>query len=73
MTAMAGVAAARKNTAFQAGAPVKGRNEPCHMRAVLDVVAAVKGLDPAALAGAVHANTLRLFFPGESAPAAPCP
>ncbi|CAH8443661.1 unnamed protein product [Dicrocoelium dendriticum] len=43
---------------------VKGRNEPVNIVQVAEVVAAVKGLSPAALAAQVYENTLQVFsFP----------
>lgn len=41
---------------------VKGRCEPAHLVQVLEVVAAVRGVEPAALAAAVWENSERLFF-----------
>lgn len=44
---------------------IKGRNEPCTLIQVLEVVSAVRGEDPAELAATVYANTERVFFPAE--------
>ena len=64
MAANPAVPESRKDAArFEAGHPVKGRNEPCFMKAVLDVVAGTKGVDPAVVAQAAYDNTIRLFFP----------
>lgn len=50
----------------QEGALVKGRNEPCNIVQVLEVVAGVKGLsdesDLDALCAQIHQNTRRVFF-----------
>jgi TatD DNase family protein len=40
---------------------VRGRNEPCHLRQVLEVVAAVREMDVAELGKHVHQNTIRAF------------
>eukprot|EP00937_MAST-01D_sp_MAST-1D-sp2_P007947 g7947.t1 len=53
----------------QAGACVKGRNEPCTMRQVLEVVAAVRGEGLEELGRAVYGNSLRVFLPFVPAPA----
>ena len=45
------------------GSCVKGRNEPCTMRQVLEVVAGVRGDDPLVLGNQVLENTLRVFLP----------
>ncbi|KAG5187715.1 hypothetical protein JKP88DRAFT_271771 [Tribonema minus] len=52
------------------GVTVKGRQEPCHMHQVLEVVAAVKGVDEDHLADIVYTNTMKLFFPAEAVAAA---
>ena len=41
---------------------VKSRNEPCRIVEVLEVVAGVRGEDPAAVARACYDNTVRVFF-----------
>ena len=48
------------------GKCVKSRQEPCHLRQVLEVCAGVRGVDPDELAHQVYANTMRLF-PGLAA------
>ncbi|KAF0698288.1 Aste57867_11081 [Aphanomyces stellatus] len=53
---------AKKPEKFQAGVPVKGRNEPCTMIQVLEVVSALHGMDAADVAETVYANTHRVFF-----------
>ncbi|GAB4816659.1 hypothetical protein N2152v2_003705 [Parachlorella kessleri] len=48
------------------GKPVKGRNEPCCILQVLEVVAGQRGSeDVQGLAEQVYCNTFRVFFPGE--------
>ena len=47
----------------QRGSCVKGRNEPCTMRQVLEVVAGVRGDDPLVLGHQVLENTLGVFLP----------
>ena len=44
---------------------VKGRNEPCCIVQVLEVIAALKEVDPEPLAEQIYENTLDLFFPQE--------
>lgn len=47
---------------------VKGRNEPCNIRQVAEVLAGARGDDTpeqfAALCDAIYANTTRMFFQG---------
>lgn len=45
---------------------VKGRNEPCQIRQVCEVVAAAKGIDEDEVARAAFNNTMRVFFPQEA-------
>merc|ERR1712087_267704 len=45
---------------------VKGRAEPCHIVQVLEVIAAVKGMNIDELADVVYQNTLSVFFPNEA-------
>ncbi|KAA0194654.1 hypothetical protein FBUS_11624 [Fasciolopsis buskii] len=40
---------------------MKGRNEPANIIQVLEVVAAIKQIDPDLLANQVYQNTLALF------------
>ncbi|KAI9149870.1 hypothetical protein H9P43_010049 [Blastocladiella emersonii ATCC 22665] len=54
---------AKKPERHQVGKMVKGRNEPCAMIKVLLAVAAVRGEDPATVAGAVWDNATRVFYP----------
>eukprot|EP00301_Raphidiophrys_heterophryoidea_P027262 c9573_g1_i2.p3 GENE.c9573_g1_i2~~c9573_g1_i2.p3 ORF type:complete len:181 (-),score=55.21 c9573_g1_i2:82-624(-) len=54
-----------KKESFEMGKCVKSRQEPCHMRQVLEVVAAVKGLSQKDVADAAYQNTMKLFFSGE--------
>ncbi|XP_044265796.1 putative deoxyribonuclease TATDN1 [Tribolium madens] len=42
---------------------VKGRNEPCNIRQVLDVIAVVKKENPDTLSKLIYENTLKFFFP----------
>lgn len=41
---------------------IVGRNEPCTIIQVLEVIAGVKGEDPEKLAAIFHDNTLKVFF-----------
>jgi TatD DNase family protein len=52
-----------KKEKFEEGTMVKNRTEPAHMWAVLEVVAAVRGVSKTELAKQVLANSERLFFP----------
>eukprot|EP00741_Cyanophora_paradoxa_P022682 tig00021493_g21905.t1 len=54
-----------KKEKFERGKTVKNRTEPCHIRQVAEVVAGVRGEEPAALAAAAYENSMRLFFPSE--------
>jgi len=45
---------------------VKGRNEPCHIVNVIEVIAALKGLEVHELAEVLHRNTMKVFFPDSS-------
>lgn len=53
----------KKKEKFEQGWLVKDRNEPCTIRQVFEVVAAVRGADPDDLAAKVLRNTKTLFFP----------
>ncbi|CAG0894222.1 unnamed protein product, partial [Cyprideis torosa] len=55
-----------KKEKWEPGLMVKGRNEPCQITQVLEVLAAVRKQDEAALASTIFQNTMRLFFPKES-------
>eukprot|EP00898_Chlorokybus_atmophyticus_P001064 jgi/Chlat1/1959/Chrsp157S02269 len=49
---------------WEEGSTVKGRNEPCHIRQVLEVIAGHKQIkNVAGLARMLYENTCRLFFP----------
>jgi TatD DNase family protein len=52
----------KKREKYQLGFTVKDRSEPCHIVQVLEVLAAVRGVDEALLAEQVWTNTHRLFF-----------
>lgn len=51
----------RKPEKADPGACVKSRCEPCHLRQVLEVVAAVRGEDPEDVARQAWENTRNLF------------
>jgi TatD DNase family protein len=51
----------RKREKYEVGVLVKDRSEPCQMVHVLEVVAAIKGINIEDLAKIVYENTLRLF------------
>ncbi|CAM9419526.1 unnamed protein product [Laminaria digitata] len=55
----------RKSSKFETGFCVKGRQEPCHIVQVLEVVAAARGEDPGELAAQAMENTRRVFFPND--------
>lgn len=55
------IPASKKKEKFEEGQLVKGRNEPCNMRQVLEVVAGVKRFESQVVEDAVLANTLKLF------------
>ncbi|KAI5710435.1 hypothetical protein M8J76_013716 [Diaphorina citri] len=44
---------------------VKSRNEPANIVQILEIVAAVRGVEREKLGPIIHQNTLRLFFPHE--------
>jgi TatD DNase family protein len=46
---------------------VKGRNEPCNIIQVLEVIAGARGEDPIKLASIIYNNTRRVFFPSSTA------
>lgn len=54
--------ATKKKEKFEKGYMVKDRSEPCMIVQVLEVVAAVKGIEPGALAEQVYQNSVLLFF-----------
>lgn len=51
----------KKKEKFELGFLVKDRNEPCTIRQVHEVLAAIRGVDPDTLAETILANTKRLF------------
>lgn len=51
---------------YSVEATVKGRNEPCQIRQVCEVLAAVRGVSEDELARSAFNNTMRVFFPKES-------
>ncbi|XBI91581.1 hypothetical protein VPH35_028866 [Triticum aestivum] len=54
----------KKKEKYEPGLTVKGRNEPCLVRQVLEVVAGCKGIaDIEGLSKTLYHNTCRLFFP----------
>uniref|UniRef100_A0A0A9ASW6 Pco061870a n=1 Tax=Arundo donax TaxID=35708 RepID=A0A0A9ASW6_ARUDO len=54
----------KKKDKYEPGSVVKGRNEPCLVRQVLEVVAGCKGIaDIEGLSKILYHNTCRLFFP----------
>lgn len=57
-TTFAAKKAEKHDTAFC----VKGRNEPCHIVQVLEVVAALHGKDEDEVAQQVYENTMKVFF-----------
>ena len=57
----------KKRAGIDTGECVKDRSEPCHIRQVLEVLAAVKGMDENELAETCYQNTLKVFFPDETA------
>lgn len=53
----------KKKEKYDPNCLVKGRNEPCLVRQVLEVVAACKGMDAAEVSKIFYHNTCRVFFP----------
>ena len=43
------------------GHTVKGRSEPCHIVQIVEIIAALKEVEPNEVADAAWANSLRLF------------
>ncbi|KNC81700.1 deoxyribonuclease TATDN1 [Sphaeroforma arctica JP610] len=56
----------KKKERWEHGCMIKGRNEPCTLRNVLEVVASVKGLDIFDAAECIFKTTNDLFFPAEA-------
>lgn len=50
-----------KKEKWKQGSMIKGRNEPCCIKQVLEVICGVKGLDISETAETIHQNTLQLF------------
>lgn len=59
---------AKDKKKYSAEAMVKGRNEPCRIVDVCEVVAAMRGDSVQVVADAAYDNTMRVFFPGQSDP-----
>ncbi|EPS70402.1 hypothetical protein M569_04356, partial [Genlisea aurea] len=56
--------ASKKKDKYDPECTVKGRNEPCFVKQVLEVVAGCKGIsDVDQLSSALYLNTCRVFFP----------
>lgn len=53
----------RDRKKYEEGALVKGRNEPCRISEVVDVIAGARGVSREEVAEAAYQNTLRVFFP----------
>ncbi|CAI0402221.1 unnamed protein product [Linum tenue] len=54
----------RKKEKYERGSIVKGRNEPCLVRQVLEVVAGCKGfIDTEEMIRIIYQSTCRMFFP----------
>ncbi|KAJ1979007.1 hypothetical protein H4R33_005825 [Dimargaris cristalligena] len=56
----------KKKERFVEGQMVKGRNEPCTIQDVMQVVASARGADPVRLAQVIIDNTNRVFFPSKA-------
>ena len=52
----------RPKEKYEAGVLVEGRNEPCTLVQVLEVVAKLRNRDPLELVEQVYANTEALFY-----------
>lgn len=59
--------AAKDKKRWEAGATVKGRVEPCHIRPVAEVVAATRGVAVDVVARAAWENSMAVFWPAEAA------
>lgn len=57
---------AKDKKKYSPDAMVKGRNEPCNIRQVCEVIAAARGIAEEELARAAFNNTMRVFFPDEA-------
>lgn len=51
-----------KREKWVAGSCIKGRNEPCHIVNVIEIIAALKGMEVSALAEILYQNTMKVFF-----------
>ena len=56
----------KKAEKYETGFMVKDRNEPCTIVQILEIVAAVRGIDPILLAEKIYYNSETLFFPNNS-------
>lgn len=54
--------ASRKKEKHDLQSLVKGRNEPCNLIQILEVLAAIKKIDMEQLGDQIYANTQSLFF-----------
>jgi len=52
----------KKKEKYASGYLVKGRNEPCTLIQVLEIIAGVRGDNLDELAEAIYTNTQNLFF-----------
>jgi TatD DNase family protein len=52
----------KKPEKYEIGSMVKDRSEPCMIVQVLEILSAIRGVDPKTLAEIVYQNTERLFY-----------
>lgn len=64
---------AKDKKKFSPDAMVKGRNEPCQIRHVCEILAAVRGVTEEDIARAAFNNSMRVFFPDEAKDMGPSP
>lgn len=57
---------AKDKKKFSPDAMVKGRNEPCQIRHVCEILSAVRGVTEEEIARAAFNNSMRVFFPDEA-------